>query len=352
MQSKQIDFTGKTIYVGIDVHQHSWKVAILCDGQLLKRFSQPADVPTLINHLTKHYPGATFECGYEAGFCGYWICRHLNSIPGMSCKVLHAADIPTTDKERRYKTDARDCAKIAACLANNMQEGIYIPSEQMQHACNLVRTRAKISKDCTRVRNRIKAIIQLMNWPLEIPDYWSNRYLEQIRVWAEEHGELSLKLQLKEYKLLRQLKAECLNAVRELSKSEPYSADYALLRKIPGISLVTGMTFLVEVGDIRRFKGLDQLASMVGLIPNTNASGEKAGIGRITKRGKSQLKNVLIEAAWVATNHDQQLKAAYQKYKQRMNGNRAIIRIAKKLLNRMRTVLIHRVEYQKDYQRP
>lgn len=37
---KQLDFTGKTIYCGIDVHKTSWKVCLLMEDRVLKRFSQ------------------------------------------------------------------------------------------------------------------------------------------------------------------------------------------------------------------------------------------------------------------------------------------------------------------------
>ena len=59
------------------------------------------------------------------------------------------------------------------------------------------------------------------------------------------------------------------------------------------------MTFLTEMGDIERFKTLDQLCCYFGLIPNTHSSGENNRVGRNTGRGNKFLKHKIIECAWV-----------------------------------------------------
>lgn len=346
MQTKQNDFSGEIIYIGIDVHYRRWKVAILWREQILRVFSQDAKASILVNYLKKYYPGATYECGYEAGFCGFYICRQLEQ-QGIKCKVLHAADIPTTDKQRRQKTDARDCRKIAVCLLNPLNKGIDVPSEQLQKDRNVCRLRTKISRDCTRVRNRIKSLIYFMGWPIEMPkSHWSYRFIEQLRDWADEQDHTTLKLLLEEYKALRKMKAKVLKALRELSKSPKYKDQVSLLLSVPGMGLVHSMNFLLEIGDIKRFKTLDELCSMIGLIPNTNASGDKAGVGRMTKRGKKEIKNSIIEAAWIAIRYDKDLKRAFDQYAQRMKKNQAIVRIAKKLLNRIRAVMIEKRQYE------
>lgn len=350
MQSKEKTFEGQVLYVGIDVHQKNWKVAILHGKTILKRFHQEPGVGRLMEHLRKHYPQARYELGYEAGFCGFWIQREVDACPDANCTVLHAADIPTTDKERRFKTDARDCAKIAYHLASPAREGVHVPDEVQQGDRNLTRLRTKISQDCTRVRNRVKGLIQFMHWPIEIPTYWSNRFVTQLATWAEEQDKPELRLLMEEYRLMRQMKAKVLNQIRLLSKEERYAANVQLLQRIPGLGLSTIMEFLTEVGDVRRFKNLDRLCSYLGLIPNTDSSGEKERVGRITKRGKNQLKSSLIQAAWIAIRFDASLREAYQGYTQRMNGNKAIIRVAKQMVNRMRSVLLHGVEYKIGYE--
>jgi uncharacterized membrane-anchored protein YjiN (DUF445 family) len=56
---------------------------------------------------------------------------------------------------------------------------------------------------------------------------------------------------------------------------------------------------------------------------------------------------MLVEAAWQAVRQDPAMLEAYEQLTKKMKGNEAIIRIARKLLRRMRAVLISGVEYQK-----
>lgn len=337
---------GQMVYCGIDVHKHSWKVAILKNGQIVKVFSQQPNIGQLVAHLRQNYPDCDFLLGYEAGFCGFWIVEELQNL-GMECKVLHAADIPTTDKERRQKTDARDCRKIALCLSNPSTNSIHLPDKDLQYDRSVVRSRTKISRDCTRSRNRVKAHLYYYGLPLgdEVPKHWSRAYVDKLRQWSIEKHDCALGLLLDELVALRQLKLKALQEIRKLARQSRYESKVKLLLSIPGIGLCHAMCFATEIGDIKRFKNLDQLCSMIGLIPNTNASGEKAGVGRMTKRGKTEVKNLLIEAAWVAIRCDPDLKVSFERLSQSMQKNKAIVRIARKLLNRIRAVLLHNKAY-------
>lgn len=63
--------------------------------------------------------------------------------------------------------------------------------------------------------------------------------------------------------------------------------------------------------------------------------------------GHKQLRSALIEAAWVAIRVDPAMMQCYQLLTKRMKGAYAIIRIARKLLQRLRAVLISGQPYQK-----
>ena len=111
-----IDFTGKTIYVGIDVHQKDYQVAKVYNGICLGNHRMGADAEVLIKHLRSHYCGAQFECVYECCAWGFELQRRL-AAAGMKCIVVHAADVATSDKERKRKTDKVDALKLARHLA-------------------------------------------------------------------------------------------------------------------------------------------------------------------------------------------------------------------------------------------
>ena len=105
------------------------------------------------------------------------------------------------------------------------------------------------------------------------------------------------------------------------------------------------MILLTELGEITRFPSMDQLSSYVGLIPDIRASGEKEHVGGITKRSHAQLRWLLIEASWDAVRKDPALMDAFNEYCKRMQKTKAIVKIARKLLNRIRYVLKNKAQY-------
>ena len=79
----------------------------------------------------------------------------------------------------------------------------------------------------------------------------------------------------------------------------------------------------------------------------TNSSGESESIGGITKRQNKMLRSMIVESSWVAIRNDPALMLAYQKLIVRMKPSKAIIRIAKKMTNRIRYVLKNQTPYVK-----
>ena len=97
--------------------------------------------------------------------------------------------------------------------------------------------------------------------------------------------------------------------------------------------------------NINRFQGLDELASFVGLVPAVYSSGEKEKVLGLSVRHNQYLRYMLIESAWVAIRKDPALTLKYSELIRRMSKQEAIIRIAKKLLNRIRFVWKNNLPY-------
>jgi transposase len=89
----------------------------------------------------------------------------------------------------------------------------------------------------------------------------------------------------------------------------------------------------------------DDLCDYIGLVPMMKGSGPKLYTGKMINRGRKELKIMIIEAAWDAVRMDPALMAKFNELIKRMNKNKAIIRIARKLVSRMRYVLISREPY-------
>ena len=351
-QFTKLNFEGENIYVGIDTHKKNWRVALYHDETSLKTYSQNANPEILEKFLKKNYPGATFHCAYEAGFCGFWIQKYLTK-KGINCIVVNPADVPTSHKEKEFKSDPRDCRKLARSLRSNLLEAIYVPSDEGLESRHVVRLYHDMSKNYTRYKNKVKAMLNFygIDYPQEFEstnNHWSKKFyawLQEIKLKSAE-GSWTINVYIQECLKALELKRLATRKVRELSKTNRYCKRVELLRSIPGIGLITSMTIITEIEDIQRFKSLDELCSYVGIIPSTNSSGEKERIGGITNRGNKFLKGMIIESAWMALRGDPTLLQTFARLKKQMDGNKAIIRVARKLVARILFVLVKEKPYE------
>lgn len=349
-QVKTLDFTGQAIYCGIDVHKKSWSVCLRNHERELKSFSQDPDPWLLSRHLKSNYPNATVLIGYEAGFSGYW-AQQAFTAEGLECKLIHPSDIPQPDKNRRYKTDKIDCRKLAVELSKGFLNYIHIPHQSTIENRSLVRTRQQLVKDQTRYKNRILSFLTFFG--ISVPEGYKNttHFSKRFITWLEHldmapTSKAALQIKLNVLLSIREQLLQVNRELRLLAQSEEYGPVIRLLMSVPGIGIHTALIVATELEDISRFKSFDHLASYVGFKPDVYSSAEKHVVKGITRHCNHELREALVEAAWMAIGKDPALTQAYYEYKKRMHYNKAILRIAKKLLNRLRYVLINNRPYQ------
>jgi transposase len=353
MKSKlvKVDLTNKKIFVGLDVHKSTWHATIIYE-EVMDTKSFIADSRKFSEYLKKNYPGATFKVGYEAGCFGYWIKEQLEA-EGIETIVINAADIPTTDKDKRNKTDKVDSRKIAMAIKHGYIEGIYTPDRKAQEDRSLIRRREDLSRKSTRIKNQIKAILKFYGivYPEEYEEtskHWSKKFIEWLHSieFRTKEGKFMMEGLIKELLFIRTEILLTTRQIRELSKSEHYKEQYQILKKIPGIGLMSAMTILTEVVDIFRFKNKDEFISYLGLSPTEHSSGMSRKMGHMSKRCNYRLRTIYIESSWVAIRKDPALMLYYnESYKKIGNKPKAIIKVAKKLAVRTRYLLMSKNEY-------
>jgi transposase len=355
MQSKVSEnlFKDQPFYIGIDYHKKSWKVTILSETYEHKTMSMNPDADLLVDYLRRNFPGGTYHAVYEAGFSGFGTCRKLNQL-GVNCMVINPADVPTSQKEKLQKTDKADSRKLARSLRSQEFRAIHIPDQKLEADRALVRQRFRVMKDLSRTKNRIKSL--LFQFGIDIPDrftsaqsrHWSKVFLRWLAELSIQQS--SVRKTLDNYTLIGKVQRENLlmlnKHIRELSQTDDYKENYELLLGIPGIGLTTAMVILTQLGDILRFPRLDELCDYIGLVPSMYGSGDKLQTGKMVHRGRKELKIMLIEASWDAVQNDPAMMAKFHELIKRMPKNKAIIRISRKLLNRIRRVLITREKYE------
>jgi transposase len=345
------DYTGKVVFVGIDVHKKSYSVYCICDRVRVKNWSMTANPAQLIEQLRRHFPNARICSAYEAGFSGYALHRALRAA-GIENIVVNPGSIETASRDK-VKTDKRDAKKISEQLSDGRLESVYIPSEEEERYRLYTRLRTTIVKDRGRIACRIKSKLFQFGFDEALADdtqtnvTWvkgllgNEQYPEElkyvIRYLCEQWLRLTEDLKEINKKIATQSKA-----------NTKYIALEAIYKSAPGIGNVSAKELSRELGDLGQFSSNKKAYSYLGVTPSESSSGEKRRQGGISHCGRPRLRHLLIEVSWRAVAKDAELAKKLSELSHRRGKKRAIVAIARILIGRLRCCLMNGMLYQQQ----
>lgn len=75
--NSNLDFYGKDVHIGLDVHKKKFALCAVSDGQVVAKTTMNSSHDGLFKYLANHFKGAEITLAYEAGFSGYSLQRLL-----------------------------------------------------------------------------------------------------------------------------------------------------------------------------------------------------------------------------------------------------------------------------------
>ena len=112
---------GEAVHVGVDVHKHTYHVALLSDvWGFVTTWVQPADPELLVQRL-RPIQEQVVQVVYEAGPTGFALVRRLRDA-GLNAEVIAPSKIPTLPGQQA-KSDRLDGRKLATFA----QKGLLTP---------------------------------------------------------------------------------------------------------------------------------------------------------------------------------------------------------------------------------
>ncbi len=292
---------GSIVYGGLDVHKETIAACLIHSGtgEMLEEEVRN-ERSHLVRAVRRWREWGELRLCYEASGGGYVLQRWLDG-QGVSCEVI----APSTVLRRvgkRIKTDRRDARTLAQQYAGGMLRVVRTPSVAEERARAVVRLHDELTRDLTRVKNRILKHLARLGLRYEGGGNWTRahrRWLAGLALAADEALILDSHLRTLEH-LQAQLEAVD-ERIAALAQEESYAQGVGRLMSLRGIGLYSAMVLLSEIGDIGRFASAPQLMSYLGLVPSESSSGEKRWLGSITKAGNRRARWVLAQAAWNQT---------------------------------------------------
>ena len=328
------------LYVGLDVHKDSIAIAVAWPGRGEPEYrgeiaNKPKTVAKLVQRLSEECGGGVVLFCYEAGPCGYGLCRQIMQT-GHDCQVVAPSLIPRKPGER-IKTDRRDALKLSRQLRSGDLTAVWVPDQEQEAMRDLTRARGDMKAQQLKARQQLNAFVLRHghHWPSN-----KNRWTQSHYNWVEslkfEHPWQQVVLQ--EYidavkaasQRVADITEQMMGALAQWSL-KPVVESLVALR---GIDKVAAIVLLAELGDISRFDSPRQLMAYLGLVPSEHSTGKRRRQGAITLTGNSHARRMLVESAWSyrfparqtmhlkrkAVNASQQAKAIAWRAQKRLCG--------------------------------
>ena len=329
------------VYVGMDVHKESYTLCCYSYDTDKVEYKQtiPSDYKLILKYMEQirdRYTGEIeFICGYEAGCLGYSLYHQLTE-HAVKCIILAPTTMAITNTSR-VKTDKRDAANIARCLAFHTYSEVYVPTEEDNSIKEYIRMRDDQKLMLKKIKQQILSFILRQGKKFEGgKTYWTIAHLKWLK--SLELSGLD-KETLSEYLITYDYLVEKIERldqrIEELASGEKYKEKVQHMGCLIGIKTHTALSMIVEVGDFERFEKASKFAAFLGLVPRECSSGESTNRFSITKAGNSHLRRLMIEAAQSYTRGTIGHKSIA--LKQRQKGNQPeVIAYADKANERLR----------------
>jgi transposase len=282
----------RSMFVGMDVHKESIDISLAeegRDGEVRHYGGIAGDLEALAKVLkVLRAPTRRLRFVYEAGPCGFGIYRYLTA-QGEECVVVNPSSMPKRSGDR-IKTDRRDGDALARLHRAGELTAIYIPTDADEAMRDL----------STQAKHRLKAFLLRQGRRYPGRAGWTQPY----RRWL---ADLSFPLApqhiaLQEYRdTIDETERRVERLTEQLRQHTPawrWAPVVEALQALRGVSFVTAVGLVAEIGDIRRFEHPRHLMAFLGLVPSEYSSGPSVRRGGITKAGNPHARRLLAEAAW------------------------------------------------------
>lgn len=120
--------------------------------------------------------------------------------------------------------------------------------------------------------------------------------------------------------------------VRSLERDQLLVERVERLRTIPAVGPITALTWVLEIGDVKRFSSIKKAISYCGLCGAQKSSADTIKRTPLSKQRNKHLQSVLVEAAKLAPQRSPDLALVYYKERKEGNANRATLAVARKLV--------------------
>jgi len=288
-------------YIGLDVHQATISAAVLDSaGKLVMESILETKATTILQFV--HGLGGSLHVTIEEGTCAAWLHDLLKP---------HVTNVLVCDPRKNAllkagnKNDRIDARKLADLLRTGLLSPVYHAENGLRTLRELARSYLAITRDLTRVMNRLKAVYRSWAIPCSGQQVYAPRYRSE---WLGKISEAGVRRRAELY----YQQFDALDILRQqvrrdlLVESRKHQA-INLLRQIPSIGPIRGALLIALIQTPHRFRTKRQLWAYSGLALKTYSSGEYRFVEGQLKRSQK-----FLAIRGLNANHNHDLKNIFK----------------------------------------
>lgn len=333
-------------YVGIDVSLEENFISIVDKEGVVVKEGAVKNSPEQIAKFLKKYKGQYKKIGLESGQFSTYLCKELGKL-GYEVICVDARHMAAGLSARINKNDKNDARGIAQMMRVNLYKEVYIKSDIECDQRILLKARRQLVKQRKALRNVVRGLLK--TYGLTIKAGVNDKvFAEEVRRLI---GDLSETVKLAFTSSLSVLEV----VVDSLAKLDAKiimlckdNEDCKLLLTVPGVGVVTAITFVTTIGDVRRFAESEQVGAYLGLTPKQYSSGEINRQGKISKMGSSDCRTMMYEAANSMLNRSHK-KCAIKTWglglAKKKGKQKAKVAVARRMAVTMHRMLVDKTEF-------
>ena len=238
----------------------------------------------------------------------------------------------------KRKTDKDDALKLTRMAASNELNPVHMPTPEKREWRSLIKFRKSLVHRVNRVRCSIRSLF--VNHGITIDrtvKLWAsgreslNEYRKPLdQCLSNEYWKGQLDAELTQLDAIGLQLIAIEKKLDEIGKRDP---RVVRVMTIDGVGPRTAEALVAAIDDPHRFDNARQVSAYFGLVPKQYQSGETDRNGRISKRGPSLVRTLLVQAAWSAVRHSEWAKNVYERIsgKQKTRKKKAAIALARKI---------------------
>jgi transposase len=307
-----VDDTGKTVFQG-------------------KAKSDPGALTEL---LRKRAPHAE-RIGFETGAMSSWLWHELKKVelPVVCIDARHAKAALSV---RMNKSDENDARGLAELVRVGWYREVKVKSAESQAIRSMLVARSRLVEIRRDLENQTRSMLKEygLQFSRSIGSQFRRKVWELVVDGHALRPLVKALLSVHEQVCCEQEKLD--RQVRHLAREDETTRR---LMTVPGIGVVTALTFRHTIDDPARFRSAANVGAYLGLTPRRKQSGEMDINGRVSRWGDRLLRTYLYEAASVLLHRTKKwstLKAWGMRLSKRIGLKKAKVAVARKI-----AVLLH-----------